>query len=144
MPQAVLGGFLVVHGLITTMIGVGAVANPNSPAITLPSWFSWWPGPFGRSWLFDALNLGTGVSVLGGLVWLTAGLALVVAGDAASRVRIAIDTPRQGPARWLAPLIERSSGPVIGQGLERLRQILEGGGGDPDRNSDDPVGAPVA
>jgi hypothetical protein len=80
MPQAVLGGFLVVHGLITTMIGAGAVTNPNSPAMTLPSWFSWWPGAFGRSWLFDALGLGTGVSVVGGLVWLVAGVALVAAG----------------------------------------------------------------
>jgi hypothetical protein len=80
MPPAVLGGFLVVHGLITTMIGVGAVANPNSPAMTLPSWFSWWPGPFGRSWLVDALDLGTGASVLGGLVWLAAGVTLVAAG----------------------------------------------------------------
>jgi hypothetical protein len=80
MPQAVLGAVLVVHGLITTMIGVGAVTNPNSPAMTLPSWFSWWPGPFGRSWLLDALNLGTGAAVLGGLVWLIAGVALVAAG----------------------------------------------------------------
>ena len=80
MPQAVLGGFLVVHGLITTMIGVGAVTNPNSPATTLPSWFSWWPGPFGRSWLFDALDLGTGAAVLGGLVWLVGGVALIAAG----------------------------------------------------------------
>jgi hypothetical protein len=48
--------------------------------MTLPSWFSWWPGPFGRSWLFDVLNLGTGASVLGGLVWLVAGVALVAAG----------------------------------------------------------------
>lgn len=80
MPQAVLGGVLVVHGLITTMIGVGAVTNPNSPAMTLPSWFSWWSGPFGRSWLFDGLNLGAGASVLGGLVWLVAGVALVAAG----------------------------------------------------------------
>lgn len=80
MPQAVLGGVLVVHGLITTMIGVGGVTNPNGPAMTLPSWFSWWPGPFGRSWLFEALHLGTGASVLGGLVWLVAGVTLVAAG----------------------------------------------------------------
>lgn len=80
MPQAVLGGVLVVHGLITTMIGVGGVTNPNAPAMTLPSWFSWWPGPFGRSWLFDALHLGTGASVLGGLVWLAAGVTFVAAG----------------------------------------------------------------
>jgi hypothetical protein len=80
MPQAVLGGFLVLHGLITTMIGVVAVTKPDAPALTLPSWFSWWPGPFGRSWLFDALDLGTGAAVLGGLVWLVAGVALVAAG----------------------------------------------------------------
>jgi hypothetical protein len=32
MPQVILGGFLVVHGLITTMIGVGAVTNPMARA----------------------------------------------------------------------------------------------------------------
>ena len=80
MPPAVLGGFLVLHGLITTMIGVGGVTKPNAAAMPLPSWFEWWPGPFGRSWLFDALHLGSGVAVVGGLVWLTAGLALIGAG----------------------------------------------------------------
>lgn len=80
MPQAVLGGFLVAHGLITTMIGVVGVTKPDAPALTLPSWFSWWPGPFGRSWLLDAFNLGSGAAVVGGLVWLVAGLALVAAG----------------------------------------------------------------
>ena len=80
MPQAVPGGFLIVHGLITTMIGVVAVTKPDAPALALPSWFGWWPGPFGRSWLFDALSLGTGASVVGGLVWLAAGAALIGAG----------------------------------------------------------------
>lgn len=80
MPQAVLGGFLVVHGLITTMIGVVAVTKPDASALTLPSWFGWWPGPFGRSWLLDALNLGSSAAILGGLVWLVAGVALVAAG----------------------------------------------------------------
>jgi hypothetical protein len=80
MPQALLGGFLVLHGLITTMIGVGAVTNPNGPAMSLPAWFNWWPGPFGRSWVFEAMNLGSGFQMLGGLVWLAAGLALVGGG----------------------------------------------------------------
>jgi hypothetical protein len=80
MPQAVVGGFLVVHGLITTMIGVVAVTKPDAPALTLPAWLSWWPGPFGRSWLFDAAHLGSGAAVLGGLIWLVAGVALVAAG----------------------------------------------------------------
>ncbi len=78
--RRLFGEFLVVHGLITMMIGVVAVTKPDAPAMTLPSWFSWWPGPFGRSWLFDALNLGTGAAVIGGLVWLVAGVALVAAG----------------------------------------------------------------
>jgi hypothetical protein len=80
MPGVILGGFLVLHGLITTMIGVGSVKDPNNPAITLPSWFNWWPGPFGRSWLVDALNLGTAGAVVGGLLWLVAGVALIGAG----------------------------------------------------------------
>lgn len=77
---AVLGLLLVGHGLITTMIGVTGVTSPNRPAITLPSWFDWWPGPFGRSWLFDALNLGSPAAVFGGLLWLAAGLALIGGG----------------------------------------------------------------
>jgi hypothetical protein len=80
MSQVLIGGFLVVHGLITTMIGFVAATNPNAPAILLPAWFAWWPGPFGRSWLFEAMNLGSGFQMLGGLVWLTAGLALIGGG----------------------------------------------------------------
>jgi hypothetical protein len=71
---------LVAHGLITTMIGATGVASPNGPAVTLPAVFDWWPGPFGRSWLLDALNLGPTASVVGGLVWLGAGLVLIGAG----------------------------------------------------------------
>jgi hypothetical protein len=78
VPPLVVGVFLVLHGLITTMIGSGAVSN--GPAMTLPSWFSWWPGPFGRSWLIDSLNLGTPVAVVGGLVWLVSGILLIAAG----------------------------------------------------------------
>jgi hypothetical protein len=80
MPQFVVGGFFVAHGLITSVIGVTAVTNPNSPALALPSFFNWWPGPFGRSWLVDALQLGSGASMAGGVVWLVAGLALIGAG----------------------------------------------------------------
>lgn len=80
MSQVLVGGFLVVHGLITTMIGLVAVANPNAPPIALPAWFAWWPGPFGRSWLFEAMSLASGVNVLGGLIWLGAGLALLGGG----------------------------------------------------------------
>ena len=80
MPQVLVGGFLVVHGLITAMIGFGAVTKPNAPPMALPAWFAWWPGPFGRSWLFEAMNLGSGFALLGGLVWLAAGLALIGGG----------------------------------------------------------------
>jgi hypothetical protein len=80
MPPVVVGGFLVVHGLITTMTGFGGMTNPSAPALALPSWFDWWPGPFGRSWLFDALHLGSGSAVVGGLIWLAAGIALIAGG----------------------------------------------------------------
>jgi hypothetical protein len=80
MPPVVVGGFLVVHGLITAMTGFTGVTNPNSASLALPSWFNWWPGPFGRSWLFDALHLGTGAALFGGLIWLTAGIALLAGG----------------------------------------------------------------
>jgi hypothetical protein len=80
MPHAVVGLILVAHGLITTMIGFGSVTSPNAAAMPVPSWFNWWPGPFGRSWLFDALNLGPGLAAVGGLIWLVAGLTLIGAG----------------------------------------------------------------
>jgi hypothetical protein len=80
MPQAVLAGILVVHGLITTSIGFGGVTNPTAPSTALPAWFGWWPGPFGRSWLFDTLQLGSGAAVAGGILWLVAGLAIIGAG----------------------------------------------------------------
>jgi hypothetical protein len=80
MPSFAIGGFVVLHGLITAMIGVGSIAAPNPPAMTLPSWFNWWPGSLGRSWLLDGLNLGTGGAVAGGVIWLVAGAALVAAG----------------------------------------------------------------
>jgi hypothetical protein len=48
--------------------------------MALPSWFGWWPGTFGRSWLIDGLNLGAPVALLGGLVWLVSGILLIAAG----------------------------------------------------------------
>ena len=60
MPHAVVGFVLVAHGLITTMIGFGSITNPSSAAMPVPSWLGWWPGTFGRSWLLDALSLGSG------------------------------------------------------------------------------------
>lgn len=80
MPNVLLGLLIVGHGVITAMIGVGAVTKPDAPAMTPPAFFSWWPGPFGRSWAFEALGLGTVAAVVGGLVWLVSGLALVAAG----------------------------------------------------------------
>ena len=80
MPHAVVGIVLVAHGLITTMIGFGSMSSPTAAAMPTPSWLGWWPGTLGRSWAFDALNLGSGPAFIGGLLWLAAGLALVGAG----------------------------------------------------------------
>lgn len=80
MPSLIPGVILVLHGLITTMIGITSATSPDGPAMTMPSWLGWWSGPFGRSWLVDALQLGTWASVLGGLLWVAAGVALVCAG----------------------------------------------------------------
>ena len=80
MSHAVVGIVLVAHGLITTMIGFGSMTNPAGSAMPSPSWLGWWPGTLGRSWAFDALNFGSGPAVIGGLLWLAAGLALVGAG----------------------------------------------------------------
>jgi hypothetical protein len=78
VPPLVVGVFLVLHGLITAVIGAAAVSN--GPAMTLPSWFNWWPGPFGRSWLIEELSLWTPAAIAGGLLWLVAGIALIGAG----------------------------------------------------------------
>jgi hypothetical protein len=80
MPHAVVAVFLVAHGLITAAIGFGTVTGPGSAAMATPSWMAWWPGSFGRSWLLEALDVGNGPTVLGGLLWLVAGLALVAGG----------------------------------------------------------------
>jgi hypothetical protein len=62
------------------MIGFGSMSNPSGAAMPAPSWLGWWPGTLGRSWAFDALSLGSGPALIGGLLWLAAGLALVGAG----------------------------------------------------------------
>lgn len=80
MPNILVATVLVAHGLITSMIGLGALASPNAPAVSLPAWFAWWPGPFGRSWLFEALTLGGPATTLGGFVWLIGGLLIVAGG----------------------------------------------------------------
>lgn len=80
MVSVLAGGFLVVHGLITTAIGAGSIGASNPPAMTMPSWLSWWPVSLGRSWLLDATGLGSPGAVIGGLIWLVAGLALIGAG----------------------------------------------------------------
>jgi hypothetical protein len=80
MPQVLVAGLVVAHGLITAMIGVGGVTRPDAPAMATPAWLGWWPGPFGRSWLIDALHLGSGASVIGNGLWLVAGVALIAAG----------------------------------------------------------------
>jgi hypothetical protein len=80
VPPVLIGAFLVFHGLITTMIGVGSVARPNGPAMPMPAWLDWWPGPFGRSWVVDGFGLGTAGAVAAGLVWLASGVVLVAAG----------------------------------------------------------------
>ncbi len=80
MPHVLVAGFVIGHGLITTMIGFGGLTKPDAPAMAMPAWLGWWPGPFGRSWLVDTLHLGSGVSMIGNGLWLVAGLALVAAG----------------------------------------------------------------
>jgi hypothetical protein len=80
MPQVLIAGLVVAHGLITTMIGFGGITRPEAPAMAVPAWIGWWPGPFGRSWLIDALQLGPGASMIGSALWLAAGLALLAAG----------------------------------------------------------------
>jgi hypothetical protein len=78
--HGVIGAMLIAHGVITSAIGFGTVSNPGAPAMAMPGFMSWWPGPFGRSWLFDTVGLGSSAAVVGGAVWLLSGLALVAGG----------------------------------------------------------------
>jgi hypothetical protein len=79
MSQALLAGFLVAHGLITTAIGSGTITGADKPGVPGTSW-TVWPTALGRSWVIDGLQLGTGASVAGGVLWGAAGLALLGAG----------------------------------------------------------------
>jgi hypothetical protein len=56
MPAALLGGFLVLHGLITAAIGGSALGRPDAPGLPNTNWLGW-PTPLGRSWLIDGLHL---------------------------------------------------------------------------------------
>ena len=145
MPHAVVGIVLVAHGLITTMIGFGSMSNPSSAAMPAPSWLAWWPGTLGRSWAFDALNLGSGPAMIGGLVWLAAGLALAGAGLGWLGVSIVSDQwqllPRVGAvlgrARALVPpaLHHRNRHGCRDPGLRlgsSRRGALKSGGGSSD------------
>lgn len=72
--------FLVLHGLITAFLGLGHVTRPGAPALAMPAWMTWWPSPFGRSWLLDGMHAGSGAVVASALLWLGAGAALLAAG----------------------------------------------------------------
>lgn len=87
------------HGAITLLIGTGTLARPDAPAVPTPTWVSWWPGPFGRSWLVDTLHLGTGGATACGLVWCAAGAGLVAAGLAATGIPALAFVPS-----WLLPV----------------------------------------
>ena len=63
--------------------------------------------------------------VVDGLAAGSIGRYRVAADDSGTRVTIDVVTPRRGARRWLSPIIERSSGPVLKAGLERLKLILE-------------------
>jgi hypothetical protein len=78
MPQGLLAGLFVVHGLITTVIGVGALTDPEQPGLANTG-SALWPTPLGRSWVIDGLHLGTGAALVGGLLWAASGLAFLVA-----------------------------------------------------------------
>jgi hypothetical protein len=80
LPPLIIGASFVAHGLITGAIGFAAITNPNGQAMAMPSWVSWWPGPFGTSWLFEAMQLGAAAQVLGGLVWLASAVLLIGGG----------------------------------------------------------------
>jgi hypothetical protein len=80
MGQLFSAGFLVLHGLITTVIGLTSLSKSGENGVTNPSWLSWWPIELGRSWLFDAVPVGDELNIFGGLLWLLAGVGLIAAG----------------------------------------------------------------
>jgi hypothetical protein len=80
MFTVVLAVLLFIHGLITTMTGMPALADGGRRAwadegLANAPWLSWWPTNFGRSWLVDAAQLEASGYALGGVVWFVSGLA---------------------------------------------------------------------
>ena len=80
MFTGALAVLFLIHGLITTMTGIPALADGGRRAwadtgLANAPWLSWWPSNLGRSWLIDAAQLGPTGYALGGLVWLVSGLA---------------------------------------------------------------------
>jgi hypothetical protein len=72
--------------------------------------------------------------VIAGLATGTTSRCRIVAEGAGARVEMAMETPSRGLARLLTPLIERSAATVVGDGLERLKHILESADSEPSRD----------
>ena len=73
---------LIVHGLIVTAQSSGSFKPVTGPiGVENPSWVSWWPTQLGQSWLLSYLGLEKSpIVVIGGVLWLISGIALVAAG----------------------------------------------------------------
>jgi hypothetical protein len=72
--QIVIGILLAVHGLITLAIGgVAAGGAPTPPEMSKLPGAGWYPVPLGDSWLLHG-----GAAQIGGVLWLLAGLGLLL------------------------------------------------------------------
>lgn len=76
--KIVFGILLLLHGFIVAAQSSGSF-KPTS-GTSNPAWMAWFPVNLGQSWLFTRLNItaAAGVKALG-LVWLIAGVALMLA-----------------------------------------------------------------
>jgi hypothetical protein len=79
MLRYLIGGMLIVHGLIVAAQSNGAFGG-GGPSSN-PSWLKWWPTALGQSWLLVGLGLEQTVAAwFAGVLWLIAGVTLLVAG----------------------------------------------------------------
>jgi hypothetical protein len=70
---------LILHGLISAAFSTGSFKPGNS--VQNPTWINWWPTNMGESWLLPRpIAESPPVALLGGILFLAGGVALIASG----------------------------------------------------------------
>ena len=80
--RSLIGLLLILHGFVVASQSAGSFASTIPDGIQNPGFVNWWPVNLGRSWLLSWLGLDKTLVVyrVGGVLWLAAGILLVLAG----------------------------------------------------------------